>query len=148
MNTYTIKELNNFELVLNESSTVSEFIEKAHVNEYTFKDLLSELIETKIGSETKLRKKRVKKFIDYYNAIPDAVKNVLGAVEFLNNKYESIDKNDDNNKDIKLIIKEIYSTKKIQCNDETVEFYLKDLKEFFNLFSPNTTLNEILKTYK
>jgi len=137
MNTYTIKDLTYFESSLDNSDTIKDFLNKCHINETKFKDLLQELFETKIISETKLRKKRIKKFIDYYAKNPDHVKDVASILEYMK-ETEDLDK----------IIREIYSTRKSTIDDDTVEFYKKDLNEFFNIFMPNITLSEILKTYK
>ena len=146
MNTYTIKELSYFENTLNNSDTISEFIERCHINEIKFKDLLQELFETKIMTETKLRKKRIKKFIDYYCNNPNHERNVAAVIEYIKENSDAVDAAGNDN--LSKIIREIYSTKKITIDDDTVEFYKKDLDEFFNLFMPNITLAEILRTYK
>jgi len=133
---YTVNELSVMKSTLNGATDVNNFIESLHINEIKFLSLLDELLESKIIQETKLRKKRIIKFIRQYMTTNDWIDSSIGIKEYLK---------DDN---IYEIIRKLFNTKKSILTDETTAFYIKDFNEFFNMFAPNTPLTEIMQTCK
>lgn len=133
---YTVNELSTMKSTLNEATSVNNFLESLHINEIKFLSLLDELLENKIVQETKLRKKRIIKFIKQYMTTTDWIDSSIGIKEYL--------KEDD----IYEIVRKLFNTKKSILTDETTAFYIKDFNEFFNMFAPNTPLSEILQTCK
>jgi hypothetical protein len=121
---------------LSEVDSINNFLGTLHINETKFLSLLDELLENRIIQETKLRKKRVVKFIKQYMSTNDWIDSSMGIKEYLK---------DDN---IYEIIRKLFSTKKIVITDEIIAYYIKDFNEFFNMFAPNTPLSDIIQTCK
>ena len=133
---YTVNELSNMKNALAGVESIQAFTESLHINDIKFIALLNDLLESKITKETKLRKKRVIKFIERYQRTDNYINNTTGLKEFL--KLDNIAE----------IIKTLYSTKKIAITDDVAAFYIKDFHEYFNMFAPGTSLSDILQTCK
>ena len=133
---YTVNELCTMKNSLAGVDTVQSFIDGLHINDYKFMTLLNDLLESKIAKETKLRKKRVIKFIERYRRTDNYINNTSGLKEYL--------KEDD----IINVIKVLFQTKKETISDELAVFYIKDFNEYFDMFAPGTSLTDILQTCK
>ena len=133
---YTVNELNLMKNTLAGTETIQSFIDSLHINDIKFIALLNDLLESKIIKETKLRKKRVIKFIERYQRTENYINNTMGLKEYLNDE------------NIVNTIKNLYSTKKAAISDELAAFYIKDFHEYFNMFAPNTSLTDIIQTCK
>lgn len=133
---YTVNELTVMKSSLAGTETIQEFVEKLHINDYKFIELLNDLLESKIYKETKLRKKRVIKLVNKYQRTDHTLDNTTGLKEYL--KSENIANT----------IKTLFSTKKETISDEVAAFYIKDFNEYFSMFTPSTSLNDILQTCK
>ena len=133
---YTVGELCNMRNGLAGMESVQAYVESLHINDIKFLNLLNDLLDAKITKETKLRKKRVIKFIERYKREDTYINNTTGLKEFL--KHENING----------IVKTLFSTKKELIDDNLVAFYIKDFHEYFNMFAPGTLLSDIIQTCK
>ena len=124
----TVKDLNKIIFDLQQSETFKTFFNVSDLEESEFKDLIIELLNFKLIAENKQRKKRVLKFLSN--------KDVNMTVEDVKAYLDSNIKNE---------IQKIFGTKK---NTVNTEFLIKDLKEYFNLYAPETILQEVISNLK
>lgn len=133
---YTIKELESMMTTLDDASDLNGFITLSQLNEQKFMELLKGLLETKIETELKERRKRVKKLINECFENSEPICKIAEMLDYLESPQSIID------------IKAIFSTKKSTLNQELAEYYQRDYYEFFSMFARDTALTEVLQTLK
>lgn len=125
----TVKDLNKIIFDLEKSEDFESFFNVSDLEESEFIQLVIELLSFKLVNENKQRKKRVLKFLEKQ----DPNQTVEDIKEYLEGN-------------IKSDIQKIFSSKKNTI--ENPDFFIKDLKEFFNLYAPETILQEVISNLK
>lgn len=135
MSTYTVRDLTILMNNISQSTSVDQFVTGSRIDETKFLSLLSDLLHDRINYELKARKKRVVKLINVYKE-NNADNYTISAID----DYLS--------GDVTETIKNIFSSKSNAITDDEANFYIRDFREFFGMFSDSTNLNEVLNTCK
>ena len=125
----TVRDLNKIIFDLQESENFESFFKVSDLEESEFTQLIIELLNFKMVNDNKQRKKRVLKFLQNR----DTNETVEDIREYLDGN-------------IKTDIQKIFGTKKnVPSNPE---FYIRDLKEYFSLYAPDTILQDVISNLK
>ena len=98
--------------------------------------LIENLLAQKIELETKNRKKKIVKLIQYYCTKEDSKSTVGDLIDFL----ESDDSCDE--------INNLFSAKSIKLSSEEVANLISDFLDYFILFSPTVKIETVLRNAK
>ena len=132
---YTVNDLEMMNTLLSGPDGVNKLIKR--LGDYETAKFFSELIDSKIQSENKNRKKRAIKFIDYYS------KKYKKQLKTVNELIDLTEKQDD----FKGMVQACFASRDGITHD-MIAFYARDLTEYFKLFALNTSISEIERLSK